>query len=67
MDDNRTYENAVCVWWMLVMVWGLHLPYEQRVSHRRINEVAGISSLLYIKQAACYYRVGGGRIYSKQF
>ena len=23
----------------------LHLPYEQRVSRRRINEVAGISSL----------------------
>nr|WP_321236850.1 hypothetical protein [Campylobacter sp.] len=20
MDDNRTYENAVCVWCMLVMV-----------------------------------------------
>ena len=42
-----------------------HLPYEQRVSRRTINEVAGISS--YIKQAACYYRVVVVRIYSMEF
>ncbi|MDD0856018.1 hypothetical protein [Campylobacter magnus] len=35
---------------------GMRAAYEQCVSRRRINEVAGISS--YIKQATCYYRVG---------
>ena len=57
MGDNRTYKICVRVV-DARMVWGPHLPYEQRVSRRTINEVAGISGLWYIKQAACYYRVG---------
>ena len=46
MGDNRTYENAVCV--RVVDAsdsMRAAFAYEQRVSRRRINEVAGISSL----------------------
>ena len=42
MGDNRTYKCCVR---MVDASDGMRAAYEQRVSCRRINEVAGISSL----------------------